>query len=283
MRRALSPAGSATRRRRCAPMRSRRWARGCATRNAPNRRSTIRPSRMLARAFSVTLVAALPAFAQEDPKFPPDRKPDAEVAPRRPGSSVPERYFPPPVDPSQVPAPAAVLPRETLPVPDRWRIMQALGLKTPWFDPYNQNLLKGDLPLAGEWFANLGAVSDTLFEARRLPTPVGAPATRRPGSLAVFGYGKQSTFAQTLVVSASLIKGDTTFRPPDYELRIVPAFDVNRSQVEEVRALRVDPREGRTRNDNHVGLQEAFADMHLRNVSARYDFDSVRVCIQPCR
>ena len=37
----------------------------------------------------------------------------------------------------------------------------------------------------------------------------------------------------------------------------------------------------RTRNDNYVGVQEAFADVHLRNVSDRYDFDSVRVGIQP--
>ncbi|MGZ5048888.1 MAG: hypothetical protein ACXWF0_17100, partial [Usitatibacter sp.] len=65
------------------------------------------------------------------------------------------------------------------------------------------------------------------------------------------------------------------------ELRIVPAFNVNRSEVEELRALRVDPREGRARTDNHVGLQEAFADVHLRNVSPRYDFDSLRVGIQP--
>ena len=48
-----------------------------------------------------------------------------------------------------------------------------------------------------------------------------------------------------------------------------------------MRALRIDPREGTTRDDNHVGLQEAFADIHLRNVSTRYDFDSVRVGIQP--
>jgi hypothetical protein len=48
-----------------------------------------------------------------------------------------------------------------------------------------------------------------------------------------------------------------------------------------VRALRVDPREGTARTDNHVGLQEAFADIHLRNVSSRYDFDSVRVGVQP--
>ena len=252
---------------------------------------------MSARAYSAVLFCVLPAFAQEE-RLPPDRKPDEEVAPRRPGPSVPERYFPPPVDPKQVPSPALDAKRETLAVPDRWRIMQALGFRAPWFDPYNQNVLKGDLPVASEpwfgerfpklaeklapdWFVSLGAVSDTLVEARRLPTPVGAQTTERPGSVDVFGYGRQSSVAETLIVSMALIKGNTTFKPPDYEFRLVPAFNVNRSQVEEVRALRVDPREGRVRNDNHVGLQEAFADVHLRNVSDRYDFDSVRVGIQP--
>jgi len=65
------------------------------------------------------------------------------------------------------------LPRETLPVPDRWRIMRALGAGSPWFDPYNQNLLKGDLPVVRDWFVNVGVVSDTLAEWRALPTPVG--------------------------------------------------------------------------------------------------------------
>jgi hypothetical protein len=99
--------------------------------------------------------------------------------------------------------------------------------------------------------------------------------------LDVFGAGKQSTLVETIIVSLAVIKGDTTFKPPDYEFRLVPAFNFNRSEVEELRALRVDPRAGRTRNDNHASLQEAFADIHLRNVSERYDFDSVRVGIQP--
>ncbi|HEX7558870.1 MAG TPA: hypothetical protein VF386_06715, partial [Usitatibacter sp.] len=170
------------------------------------------------------LLCALPAAAQEE-KFPPDRAP-GEIAPRRAGPSEPERYFPPPVDPSQVPGPMPDARRETLPVPDRWRIMQALGFKSPWFDPYNQNVLKGDLPIASEpwlrqrlpalaqklapdWFLNLGAVSDSLFEARRLPTPVGPQTSERPGSFDVFGRGRQSTFSETLIVSMALIKGDT--------------------------------------------------------------------------
>lgn len=234
----------------------------------------------------------------EDQPLPPARDGEREIVPRRPGASKPLEFFPPPADPSQVPGPLPGAPRPSLAVPDRWRIMQALGFKFPLTDPYNQNILKGDLPigddpwfrerfpdlakrLAPDWFVNLGVVSDTLVEARRLPTPVGIQATDRPGANDLFGQGRQSTVAQTVIVSFGLIKGDTTFKPPDYEFRFVPAFTVNQSRVEEVRALRVDPRAGTKRTGSHVGVQELFADVHLRNVSVRYDFDSVRVGIQP--
>ncbi|MGZ5581964.1 MAG: hypothetical protein ACXWF2_02545, partial [Usitatibacter sp.] len=90
-----------------------------------------------------TMMLASAALAQEG-KFPPDRDPGQEVSPRRPGPSEPLKYFPPPIDPAQVPSPAPAAPRESLPVADRWRIMQALGFKRPWFDPYNQNVLKAD-------------------------------------------------------------------------------------------------------------------------------------------
>ncbi len=234
----------------------------------------------------------------EDRKLPPDKPADREIDQRRPGTSKPLEFFPPPADPSQVPGPLPATPRQAVSVPDRWRIMQALGFKFPHTDPYNQNVLKGDLPiwndpwlkehfpalaerLKPDWFFNLGVVSDTLVEARRLPTPVGPITSSRAGSVDVFGQGRQSTVAQTLIVSLALIKGDTTFRPPDYEFRFVPAINVNQSRVEELRALRIDPQRGTVRGDNHVGVQEWFADVHLRNVSSRYDFDSVRVGIQP--
>ncbi len=264
--------------------------------------------RLVAACAALALCAgtAFPAAAQEglgpavneDRKLPPDRPADREIGQRRPGQSVPLEFFPPPADPSQVPPPLAATPRQTVPVPDRWRIMQALGFKFPFNDPYNQNILKGDLPigddpwlkenfpdlartLSPDWFFSVGLVSDTLVEARRLPTPVGGPSTDRPGSVDVYGTGRQSTVAETLIVSLGLIKGDTTFKPPDYEFRFVPVFNVNRSGVEEVGAVRVDPRAGTTRTDDHVAVQELFADVHLRNVSPRYDFDSVRVGIQP--
>ena len=84
-----------------------------------------------------------------------------------------------------------------------------------------------------------------------------------------------------MILSVGVLKGNTTFKPPDYEFRFVPAIQVNQALIGEVRGLRIDPREGKKRTDSHLGIQEAFVDVHLRNVSDRFDFDSVRVGIQP--
>lgn len=190
------------------------------------------------------------------------------------------------INPDQVPPPQASLPRESVPVPDRWRIMQALNFRFPFYDPYNQNALKGDLPvlpaLGHDWFFNLGLIADTTYEMRRLPIPVAPQTSTQAGTLDLFGDdGRQSTLLGTFILNLSLIKGNTTFRPPDYEFRFVPVFNYNHSEVEEQRALRIDPRTGTGRIDHFVGIQELFADKHLRNVSERYDFDSLRIGIQP--
>lgn len=188
----------------------------------------------------------------------------------------------PPIDPSQVEAPAANLPRDSVPISDRWRLMQALGFKFPWYDPFNQNQLKGDLPVLKEYghdlFFNLGIISDTVLEARNVTTPV---SNQFGGANNTYGNGDQLVFVQNLILSLSLTKGNTTFRPPDYEFRFVPVIQYNYLDVEETGVVNADPRDGVTRNDNFLGVQELFLDYHLRNVSDRYDFDSIRVGIQP--
>lgn len=166
-------------------------------------------------------------------------------------------------------------------VPDRWRIVESLGYKENLLDPYNRNVLKADRPIHGEWFFNLTAISDTVYEDREVPTPVGVQSTRRPGQIDLIGGDEQDQFLQTLAVEFVYYKGDTVFRPPDYEFRFTPVFNYNKTQVDEILALNVDPDEGATRYDNFVGIQTAFLDVHLRNVSPRYDFDSIRVGIQP--
>ena len=83
------------------------------------------------------------------------------------------------------PPPAANFPRDHLPVPDRWRLVETLGLtKSDWRDPYNQNTYKGDrpinrakvpwLPIKGDdWFFVANLISDSVYEPRTFPIPVG--------------------------------------------------------------------------------------------------------------
>lgn len=171
---------------------------------------------------------------------------------------------------------------ERIAVPDRWRIADTLGLvEQRWFDPYNPNTLKGDKPLHDDWFLALTVISDTVAEARKLPTPVGPQATSNAGSLDIFGSPRQQLYNQNLIVSLAYLKGDTTFRPQDWEWRLTPVFNFNYTEAEESRLLGIDPRGGDNRSDEHLGLQEAFVDYHIRNVSVRYDFDSLRFGIQP--
>ncbi|MGV3742644.1 MAG: SH3 domain-containing protein [Burkholderiaceae bacterium] len=222
-------------------------------------------------------------FAEKDVKGEALRA-DTEIRPVRPGVG-PAVVTLPAVDSAQVPPPQANLPRESISVPDRWRLMSTLGFKFPWYDPYNQNALKGDLPvlkgLGPDWFFNLGVISDSLFEFRRLPIPVANQVSIQPGANDIYGAGKQSVFVQNVILNFALIKGNTTFKPPDYEFRFVPVINYNRAKLEEAGALRIDPSEGTRRTDNFVGVQELFGDVHLRNVSDRYDFDSLRIGIQP--
>ena len=169
---------------------------------------------------------------------------------------------------------------EFLAAPDRWRQFY-MG---KWFDPYNQNVLKGDIPIFGspgeEWFLETSIISDSLFEYRKLPTSVGSSTTQGSNSNDVFGDFQQTLFVENIPTRFSLIRGNTTFKPPEFELRISPVFNINHASIGEVGGLRADPARGSSRDDAHVGFQELFIDTHLFNLSHRYDFVSSRVGLQ---
>ena len=202
---------------------------------------------------------------------------------RRPGEPLPEEEEEalPEIDPNAVPPPRAAFPRESIPVPDRWRLVESIGVNENLLDPYGQNTLKADRPLFDDWFVNLSVISDSVIEPRSFPVPVGIQTTEDPGSNALFGDIDQLVLNENLVVSVSFIKGDTVFRPPDYEFRITPIININRVEVEERRVLFADPTRGTKRTDRHFAIQEWFLDYHMQNVSDRFDFDSVRFGIQP--
>lgn len=240
------------------------------------------------------LLPASAAMAQAPSPAAPPGEPAVErrVPGIRPDLPPPE---PPTDNPGAVPPPEA-WPPDHLPVPDRWRILDSLeAWKIPYFrdvlgvrraralDPYNQNVLKGDKPLPGttDWFLLLGAISDTVIEPRSFPIPVGIQTSERPDELDVFGRTRSTVLAQTVILSASLFQGSTLFKPVEQELKVAVAMQVNHVRVPERRVLRVAPSLPPVRSDAFVGVQELFYDRHLRDVSDRYDFDSVRVGIQP--
>ena len=49
------------------------------------------------------------------------------------------------------------------------------------------------------------------------------------------GDGEQSTFVQNVVLNLAVVKGNTTFRPPDYEFRVVPVFNLEGIQPGQLR------------------------------------------------
>jgi hypothetical protein len=230
-------------------------------------------------ALSLLLAAASPSVAE-----PQDETLDCVAAGeqlrRRPGSPAPSREYctragVPPADWHGLAGFAAL--------PDRWRIVSSLGYAGRWWDPYNgNNVLKADRPAFGDdWFFSLNLVSDTTLEDRSLPTPVAVATAPNPGTLDVLGRPDQNAFTQNLLAEIVLYRGDTVFKPPDYEFRFIPVFNYTRVEAEEAGFLRVDTTASTTRTDNFVAIQGLFVDKHLRNVSERYDFDSIRVGIQP--
>ena len=232
---------------------------------------------------------------------------------RRPGD---EKVLPDPVVQTNIgavrPPPPSAFPGDPeFPIPDRFRLSSNLGLarKEKFLDPYNQNTFKGDKPIciptdeevarraaAGEskcrtpkilglkgddWFFVLTGVSDTIVEPRTFPIPVSVQTTERPRSNDVFGKSQSLVLAQTFLFGAALIKGQTAYKPPDVEYRALLAFNINYVNVPERRVLSVKPSKESNRFDYFLGVQELFYDVHWRNVSDRYDFDSFRFGIQP--
>ena len=199
---------------------------------------------------------------------------------RRPGRAKPPLW--PCDDDGLAPAIWGQLP-DFAAVPDRWRIVSDLGYPERWWDPYNgNNVLKGDRPAFGEeWFVSFNLISDSTFEQRSLPTPVAIATAPGPAALDVIGRPDQDAFTQNVIFEAVLYKGDTVFRPPDYEFRFIPVLNYTSVSVEEAGVLKADTSAGLTRSESFVGIQGLFIDKHLRNVSERYDFDSIRIGIQP--
>lgn len=206
---------------------------------------------------------------------------------RQPGIEVTPRY-------GELPMPNPEAVQEMV---DRWRIAPPpyemdekplarkapgkLGERGATLDPYNQNLLKGDLPIFGtDTFLVLTGISDTLVESRAIPTPSN-PSGGRPQSFTFFGENDQGVFLQSLILSADLFQGYTAFQPVRQRLKATAIGNFNFVHVEEPGILKPDVRRGTERKDSHFALQELFYERLLKVLTTNYDFMSIRVGSQP--
>ncbi len=193
----------------------------------------------------------------------------------------------------RAPPPQAFSP-DQVPIPDRWRLIEGLGIvEEDLLDPYNQNTYKGDrpinrdkvpwLPITGDdWFFVANLISDTVYEPRTFPIPVGIQTTEDPDRLDVFGDDFSTVLSQTFIAGFALLKGSTAYKPPSIEYRLTFAYNVNYVDVPERRVLFVEPSKGSDRLDHFLGVQEAFVDYHFTEYdNDRFDFISIRAGIQP--
>lgn len=225
-------------------------------------------------------------------------RPDAETPRETPAAPQPPAPTPPTDKPAGFAGPSSTRPRpiqtspDFVPIPDRWRLgfpdwnryerpIEAPFVRGRWWDPYNQNVLKGDYPILGQhYFFALSAISDSLLELRRIPVPSNVSAAD-PKQAEFFGSGDQILFNQNWILSLEFFKGDTAFKPRDWEFRLTPVFNLSYLNAKETGVVNIDVREGTTRLDGHISLQEFLVEYHLGDLSPNYDFISSRVGIQP--
>ena len=169
----------------------------------------------------------------------------------------------------------------------RWKRYADPSTETPYqsdlhlWHPYLQSKLKGDAPIVGQdVFLNITAEDFFQYETRKLPTPSGVSAAR-PNSSEFFGLSDQEFWSNDFSIGVDLFKGETAFEPIDWALRLLGVYNHNYIDVEENNVVNPNPQKGTTREKDFWSLQEAFAEIHLRDLSNNYDFVSLRIGMQP--
>jgi len=187
--------------------------------------------------------------------------------------------------------------------------------------PYKQSVLKGDVPVIGQnIFLDLTASAETVTEFKRVPTASGVSGAV-PGEYEFYGESDQLSIQNNLALSMFLFQGETAFRPVDWAIKIEPVFNVNYREAQETGVVSPDPRgsiggnsntpppdngfvqnpgdigslltgqvgpadsyratQSTQRTKTHFALQQAFVEIHLKDLSDNYDFLSLRAGNQP--
>ncbi len=246
-------------------------------------------------------------YFEAKPVLPGVLRPPEEMlaVPEPPAVELPmDRFLYPIEAPLGFTGPTGILPSEGpqgadfVPIEDRWRMgfpeWDRYGRGHPLiedypytegalWDPYNQNVLKGDYPIIGQHtFLNITATSQALLEGRQVPTPTTPfESTSTPGQDEFFGDPNQFFYTHFFKLSVDLNHGNAAFKPTDWRIKATPIFNLNYLEANELGIVSPDVRNGETRFREDAALEEWFVESKLADLSPEYDFVSVRAGSQP--
>src|SRR5262249_12320866 len=151
-------------------------------------------------------------------------------------------------------------------IQDRWRAgvpEDPRFRKGSIFDPYHQNVLKGDYPIIGNnIFLDLNFASESFADVKRLPVPQDISANL-PGSSEFFGRGRLDAVNQNFIFSFDMFKGDASFKPVDWRFKVTGLANINFLRARENGIVNQDPREGKSRLDGFNSIEEGFVEWRL--------------------
>ena len=166
------------------------------------------------------------------------------------------------------PPSAPAQPPDIEPEPDRWRVLLPLGIgvkpRSPLYDPYSPNVLKGDYPIYGDkLFLATAATLDSIVDFKR-----NLDFTDRIRNVP---FHEDNTVGQvTALLALELFHGDTVFAPKDWAVRVTPIF---RYRCGDKNAI-----------DQGCGedarLLETFGEVKLFEIGRTFDATSARLGLQ---
>jgi hypothetical protein len=225
---------------------------------------------------------------------PLDDRTGGEAAPRRAATVAPKRPAPAPAPapapepvPEAAPPPAAPAKPEppafhtlAAPMTDRWEVPMPghpRGVERQVANPYRPNVLKGDLPIAGDSvFLAVSSGLELPLDARGSPVGPGI-VTASPDDISYLGAAPQFVAAARLGLSLELYQGPAGFEPRRWGLRAAGVLGARRVRVGSSESLEAPTSE----SHSQLGLQEASAELRLVTLSPRFDYASLRAGLQP--
>lgn len=222
----------------------------------------------------------------------PEREPSGFIA-------VGDDYPITPFDsPNGFAGPSGIAPRITsnrdyVPLEDRWRLgfpfWDRYGRNFPPLDdypyergniwnPFNQNVLKGDYPIIGQHtFLEVTLSTLALFETRQIPTATTPfESTARAFQQEFFGRPNQFFYSEYFKASLDLFHGDAAFKPVDWRIKVTGILNVNNLDVSEHAVVNPNVLQGSQRYLTWMSLEEWFGEVKLADLGPEYDFVSAR-------